>query len=65
MWLVLWPSAAAMFSFMQKKEREKRKTEKTAMQDDNSHLAELYVGFVENNLIAKRTENYIDEFWGC
>ena len=54
-----------MFSFMQKKEREKRKTEKTAMQDDNSHLAELYAGFVENNLIAKRTENYIDEFWGC
>ena len=48
-WLVLWPSAAVMLSFMPKKGREKRKTEKTAPQDDNSHLAELYVGFVKRN----------------
>ena len=35
------------------------------MQDNNSHLAELYLGFIKNNLIAERVENYIDEFWGC
>ena len=52
-----------MLSFMQKKEREKRK--KTALQDDNSHLEDLYLGFVENYLIAKRSENCIDEFLGC
>ena len=38
-----------MLSFMPKKGREKRKTEKTALQDDNSHLAELYVAFVKSN----------------
>ena len=38
-----------MLLFMQKKEREKRKTEKTAPQNDNSHLEELYLGFVKNN----------------
>ena len=54
-----------MLSFMQEKERGKRKTEKTAPQDDNSHLAELYLGFVEDNSIAKRAEKYIDEFLGC
>ena len=41
------------------------KTEKSAPQDDKSHLAELYLGFVEDNLIAKRAEKYIDEFLGC
>ena len=43
----------------------KRKTEKTAPQDDNLHLVELCLGFVKNNLIAKRSENCIDEFLGC
>ena len=37
-------------AFIHAEERAgKRKTEKTALQDDNSHLAELDVGFVKNN----------------